>query len=362
MNVAFRVDASNEIGTGHFIRCLALADALALRNNRIRFISRHLPPHFRAMLAANGHAFVALDSPAQAADADGPPHALWLGTSQERDAADSVAALSDHSWDWLVIDHYALDARWEARVRHSAKRIFAIDDLADRRHDCDVLLDQNPYIDRDARYDGKLPPHCIRLLGLQFALMRDAFRQAHEQVRERSGPVRCMLIFFGGVDADNYTAVAIDALTDLHAPDLQVDVVIGVQHPARAQIEAACTSRGYRCHVQTPDIAHLMAQADLAVGAGGTATWERCCLGLPTLTLCIAANQRKLIDDAARANLICAPTMSGDLKASMRHDLQILIDNPRLRTLISRQGLNAVDGHGVSRIVRIMETQPDSLG
>ena len=359
MNVAFRVDASNEIGTGHFVRCLALADALAVCNNRIRFISRHLPPHFRAMLAARGHEFIALDSPAQTANADGPPHAHWLGTSQEQDAADSIVALSDQSWDSLVIDHYALDARWETRLRQSVTRILAIDDLADRRHDCDILLDQNPYVDSGSRYNGKLPSHCLALLGLRFALLRDEFRQAHEHVRERSGPVKRVLIFFGGVDADNYTSVAIDALADLHLPDLQVDVIIGVQHPARAQIETACASRGYLCHVQTPAIAQLMAQADLAVGAGGTATWERCCLGLPTLTLCIAANQRKLIDDAALANLICAATTS-DPRTSLRHDLQGLIDHPNLRTLISRQGIDAVDGCGVSRIVRIMDTQPDS--
>ena len=173
MNIAFRVDASTQIGTGHFMRCLTLADALKQHGAKIRFASRHMPEYLRDMLVVKGHEFMLLDSSPSDAISDGLSHANWLGTSQHADAQDTVQALSGQTWDWLIVDHYALDARWESALRQTAKNIFVIDDIADRQHDCDVLLDQNLYADMDSRYTGKVPAHCQLLLGPRYALLRD---------------------------------------------------------------------------------------------------------------------------------------------------------------------------------------------
>ena len=181
MNIAFRVDASTQIGTGHFMRCLTLADALKQHGAKIRFASRHMPEYLRDMLVVKGHEFMLLDSSPSDAISDGLSHANWLGTSQHADAQDTVQALSGQTWDWLIVDHYALDARWESALRQTAKNIFVIDDIADRQHDCDVLLDQNLYADMDSRYTGKVPAHCQLLLGPRYALLRDEFRQLREQ-------------------------------------------------------------------------------------------------------------------------------------------------------------------------------------
>ena len=350
MRIAIRTDASSQIGTGHFMRCLTLADGLKERGAKLRFISRHLPEHLRSMLVEKGHEFVSLDSAQNDMPMDELVYAHWLGVSQARDAEDSIRALSDRTWDWLVVDHYALDICWESMLRQTTKKILVIDDIADRQHDCDVLLDQNFYVDMQTRYTRKVPSHCELLLGPRYALLRDEFRQLREQVKPRNGPVKRILVFFGGVDADNYTGRAIEALFEIATSGLHVDVVIGAKHPCCEQIKAASAQHGFICHIQTNKMAELMAAADLAIGAGGSATWERCCLGLPTLVFCTADNQQKQIADAAQEGFLYAPEINTDLTDIIKYHTTALLENDHLRRLISLRAMQAVDGLGVSRI------------
>ncbi len=352
MKIAFRVDASSQIGTGHFMRCLTLADALKQRGVQTRVLSRHLPGYLRDMLVAKEHEFMLLNGRSVEALQDDLAHSHWLGTSQLVDAQDSIQALSDQVWDWLVVDHYALDIRWESLLRKTAKNILVIDDIADRQHDGDVLLDQNFYTDMDTRYAGKVPAYCRLLLGLRYALLRDEFRQLREQVRPRTGPVRKVLVFFGGVDADNYTARAIEALANIGGQDLHVDVVVGAQHPHLKEIELTCADHGFVCHVQTNRMAELMASADLAIGAAGSASWERCCMGLPALAFPTASNQRPLVEAAAVRGLLYAPRSQSNGTPSLELHLKALLDNPRLLESVSRRSVEAVDGRGVQRVLR----------
>ena len=355
MKIAFRVDASSQIGTGHFMRCLTLADGLKQRGARIRFVSRNLPAHLCDMLAAKDMEYISPASDAISSPVNnGLAHAHWLGTSQTQDAQATIQALSDQSWDWLIVDHYALDSRWESMLRQTAKKILVIDDIADRLHDCDILLDQNSYTDMDSRYLGKVASDCQLLLGPSYALLRDEFRQLHKQIKPRSEAVKRILVFFGGVDADNYTGHAIKALSKIGIPDLSVDVGIGAQHPCCEQIEAACAQHGFFCHVQTTRMAELMAAADLAIGAGGAATWERCCLGLPTLAICTADNQQRQVADAALKGLLYSPAIKGDLNQIFQRHIHALIDNSYLRQLISRNNMQAVDGRGIMRVITSM--------
>jgi len=352
--IAFRVDASIAMGTGHFMRCLTLADALKKQGVHTRFISRHIPGHLQALLTTNKHEFRPLNS-GQEIKPDGDlVHAEWLGTTQEADARDSIDALSDQHWDWLVVDHYALDARWESLLRHLAQKILVIDDIADRRHDCDMLLDQNFYADKNARYAGKVPDECLLLLGPRYALLREEFRNLRKQINPRRGPVKRILVFFGGMDAGNYTGRAIQSLVETGVTDIRVDVVIGDQHPCRESIEAACRLHDFACHVQTGRMAELMAAADLSIGAGGSATWERCCLGLPALVISTADNQREQIQDAALEGLLYFPTVSGNEFVSIQHHVRSLLENECLRRLLSRNGMHAVDGRGAVRIARML--------
>ncbi|MBT5956057.1 MAG: UDP-2,4-diacetamido-2,4,6-trideoxy-beta-L-altropyranose hydrolase [Candidatus Marinimicrobia bacterium] len=353
MRIAFRTDATNQIGTGHSMRCLTMADEFKKQGAQIRFISRNLPVHLSELIITKGFEYVSLSTEASEEPIDELAHANWLGTSQSEDAQATIQAVADQSWDWIVVDHYALDVRWESVVRVSCKKLMVIDDLADRQHDCDVLLDQNYYADMQTRYNGLVPEHCQLLLGPRYALLREEFRILREYVKPRTGDVKRILVFFGGVDTGSYTSLAIQALAELNTA-LHVDIVIGVQHPKREQMEQACILHGYACHVQTTRMADLMAKADLAIGSGGTAIWERCAMGLPTLSLCMAENQRKQIAHAAKVGLLYAPKSEQNLVAVIRHHVNGLLENPALIWLISNAGMKVVDGKGSLRVAGTM--------
>jgi len=351
--IAFRVDVSGQIGTGHFMRCLTLAEVLKKQGVHICFISRNLPMHLSEMLITKDIELIPLSVNSDAESIDELAHASWLGASQDQDAKATLKSISGQVYDWMIVDHYALDVRWESIVRPNVKKIMVIDDLADRQHDCDILLDQNYYADMQLRYNGKVPAHCQLLLGPNYALLREEFRALREQVQVRNGEVKKVLVFFGGVDVNNYTLGAIEALAEIDVV-FQVDVVIGAQHPFKKLIESACASHGYICHLQTPHMAKLMAEADLAIGAGGTATWERCCLGLPTLTLCTAKNQRKQVFDAAIAGFLYAPKVGRNLVEDIKLHLDALLDNPSLINFISNSSIQLLDGKGLSRVSRVI--------
>ncbi|MDP9087167.1 MAG: UDP-2,4-diacetamido-2,4,6-trideoxy-beta-L-altropyranose hydrolase [Pseudomonadota bacterium] len=354
MIVTFRVDASLEIGSGHLVRCLTLADALLMRGAHCRFVCRQIPESLKAMIVGGGHELIPLDAALRHHEETDPQRHRWLSVSQTEDARQTIAALQGKQSDWLIVDHYALDAVWEAILRSSATRILAIDDLADRQHDCDALLDQNLYLDADTRYAGKLPNSCSLLLGPRFALLREEFSRARTQVKPRSGPVERILVFYGGVDATNCTGFAIEALSIAAIRGAFVDVVIGADHPKRKEIAAACKGVGFALHVQTQRMAELMSAADLGMGAGGSATWERCCVGLPTVATAVAKNQEALVRGCALSGGIYAI----DLDGAGPHDLALhvssVVANPLLRESISRKGMEIVDGGGTRRVMRSM--------
>lgn len=377
MKVALRTDASERIGTGHLMRCLTLADALRAGGARTRFVCRPLAGGLGELVTGRGHELVCLppggglasvgttgaigsgnDEGGAAIDA-GLRHAAWLGATQSEDAEATLAALAgDGDWDWIVVDHYALDSRWEGRLRSCARRILAIDDLADRRHDCDALLDQNFHADSHARYAGLLPDHCVRLLGPRHALLRPEFPAARARLRERGDVVRRVLVFFGGIDERNLTAVALDALDATGFPG-DVDVVIGAGHPQRAPLAARCAARERTAlHVQVANMADLVASADVGIGAAGVATWERCALGLPTLAVSVASNQDELLRDAARDGLLLGPEIDASDPAALALHLRALVDNPSLRAHLARRGMEAVDALGTARVARVL-LQPE---
>jgi len=354
-SIAFRVDASNQIGTGHIMRCLTLADGLRKHNAQARFVSRHMPAYLQEMLASKGYEFVLLRDAHNDEKLDELMHASWLGVSQSRDAADTIRALEDQSWDWMVVDHYALDARWEIKLRRAAKHILAIDDIADRQHDCDVLLDQNLYSDMGSRYTGKVPVYCHLLLGPQYALIREEFRKLHSQATPRRDINFNIIVFLGGVDSNNFTGHVVEALSKVKNQGLHVDVVIGLQHPCREEIEIACKRNNFNCHVQTERMAELMAKADLAIGAGGSSSWERCCLGLPALLVALADNQvniaRELDSYGAGIYIGKAEKVS---TSNIQHSIENLITSEGKLKALSEKAYSLVDGSGVDRVCQLM--------
>lgn len=294
MRVVMRVDASLQIGSGHVMRCLTLADELRSRGAEVHFICREHPGNLFALIAERGYPIVRLPlaEPEQIPSSGDVAHAAWLGAPWQQDAQETVAALPSGGVDWLIVDHYALDQRWEQYVRPHVGKIMVIDDLADRPHDCDLLLDQNLYPDLETRYDLLTPPSCRKLLGPKNALLRPEFIAARRTLRERDGVIRRVLVFFGGVDPTNETGKVLAALASIEDRSFFADVVVGMANPCKNEVERFCHDHdGFRYHCQIDTMAELMAGADLALGAAGSTTWERCYLGLPSITIVVAENQ-----------------------------------------------------------------------
>ena len=371
MNTIFRTDASLEIGTGHVMRCLALADALREKGTNCRFVCRAHPGNLLDQIRQRGFETYVL--PAQQlsygplAIGEGlaerkPAHAAWLGTDWATDAALTKAIIGETAIDLLIVDHYALDARWEQQLRPSCRRLFVIDDLADRPHDCDLLLDQNLVAQMQTRYADKVPAACGMLLGPDHALLQPIYADVHERIPPREGQIQRILIYFGGADNDNLTGRTLAAFLQLNRPDIEVDVVITAGSPHAAALRQQVVGCG-NIHLCSglPTLAPLMARADLAIGASGATSWERLCLGLPALVVTLATNQRPIADELSQRGLIRwlghqdavdQATIAQALGQLLRHGLD---EDWSLRCLA------AVDGKGVDRVcaaLTVMATTP----
>lgn len=301
--ILFRCDASLAIGSGHVIRCLTLARELQRRGASITFLCR---PQSGDLISLIEQEFLVLalkeHPPISSEGLDGRElYDAWLGCSQESDATQCLEILAKagiRTASWLVADHYGLDACWQAQLlaglaeNDSVPNLLVIDDLADRAHQANLLLDQNFFGNpTDQRYQRLVLPHCRQLLGPHYALLGPEYAQLHPLVPPRT-ELRRLLVYFGGVDLANLTGMALEALLDPALAHLAVDVVLGRQSPHRQVVEELVALRpNTTLHGPMASLGGLITRADLAIGAGGATTWERSCLGLPSLVVAIAANQ-----------------------------------------------------------------------
>jgi len=290
--VVFRTDTSLLIGTGHVMRCLTLANALKAKGVECVFICRAHDGNLIDFISDNG--FVVKTLPIGEKTSAGS-YAGWLGVTWEEDAAQTLLAMRGLAVDWLIVDHYALDARWETLMRPQCEKLMVIDDLADRPHDCDLLLDQN--LGRSsADYTDIIPVNCRLFVGPRFALLRPEFAEtrAYSLARRVNPQLKTLLITMGGVDQNNATGAVLKALTKCTLPeDLQITVVMGPHAPWLSDVQSVAKDMPWETDIKVSakDMAQLMADSDLAIGAAGSTSWERCCLGLPSLMLVLADNQ-----------------------------------------------------------------------
>jgi UDP-2,4-diacetamido-2,4,6-trideoxy-beta-L-altropyranose hydrolase len=299
MLIVFRVDASVQIGTGHVIRCLTLADELTRQGHECRFICREHTGQLGELISSKGYQLTLLqadggtkpDSP----DSGNTAYADWLGAPWQQDAEQTVEVLAPLKAEWLVVDHYALNACWEQQVAKAVARIMVIDDLADRNHECALLLNQN--LGRNASdYDTLVPQDCQRLIGPEYALLRPEFAGLREpSLKRRAQPeLKRILIFLGGVDRTNVTGQVLDALAVTALPiDTQLDIIMGSGAPYLNEVKQQAVRLPFKAtvSVNVSDMAERMCLADLSIGAAGSTSWERCCLGLPTVLVILAENQ-----------------------------------------------------------------------
>lgn len=285
MRALFRVDASTIIGSGHVIRCLTLAKAFEKKGWEILFCCREHKGHLIDWLEEQKIKLIKLpllpESPAHS-------YACWLGATELQDV-EALQLQLDSPVDLLVIDHYGLSATFEQAMQGYFRKLFVIDDLANRRHQCDYLLDQNLYPDYQTRYEGSVNVDCQLLLGPEYALLRPEFLRNRPSLNP--SPLT-FLVFFGGTDLPNLTCMAIKALQTLKIKAFRADIVIGLANPHHQQVKELCAAdKRFQLHVQTDQMAQLMQKSTLMIGAGGTTHWERCASALPALVVTLAENQ-----------------------------------------------------------------------
>ena len=355
MKVFFRVDASLCMGIGHFMRCLTLADALRDRGKQVRFICREHNGHLIDKLSQKAIPVTVLPASVITDSSGSENYAAWLGVSQAVDAKESIEAINKEMPDWLVVDHYGLDVEWEELLRPHVKRLMVIDDLANRRHDCDLLLDQN-FGRHEQDYKGIVNSDCQLLIGPHYALIRPEYVTYRKTLRERDGQVNRVLVFFGGSDPDNMTGLALHALSKTDLRHLQVDLVIGANNQHREKLEKQAQQRlNTRIYGPRPHLADLMAQADIAIGASGATTWERMCLGLPTVVVSIAENQKPASEALFEAGLIEYAGHFSDIKQDqLVETLRLLCESAKKRANVSVYNKLLVDGLGSSRLIEFM--------
>jgi UDP-2,4-diacetamido-2,4,6-trideoxy-beta-L-altropyranose hydrolase len=358
MKVVIRADASNDMGIGHVMRCLALADEFTYQKADVSFISRLLPGHVIELVRQRGYPVYTLPAPAQDRIVPSPgSHQHWLGCSQTEDANQCMPILQQLAPDWLIVDHYALDESWHQQVRHCQKHLMVIDDLADRKHDCDLLLDQNWFSTATAsRYDNLVPAHCVKLLGPAYALLKPEFGTLRKLLPERDGQVGRVLISMGGGDPTNETLKAVQALMAADLRHLLLDVVCGVNHHDMPSLQAAAAERGNtNLYRSLPSLAGLMARADLMIGAGGTTTWERMCLGLPAIVISTAQNQYLPNLNLAHDGYIFFAGKDSEVSVqSLQHLIRSVIIDKKACQQQSFAGQNLVTGSGVVQVIRTL--------
>jgi len=320
------------------MRCLTLADSLRLHGVDSLFICRRLNGHLGEYIREKGFAIEWIES----GHDDFCPEEDARATKEILKRAAVVAPIA-----WLIVDHYGIGSQWELHVKPFVKRLLVIDDLANRSHEGDMLLDQNAYDGIETRYRDLVPARCIRLLGPRYLLLRPSFYRTRSTLRERDGILRRLLVFFGGSDPSNETEKVLNALTQWRGGELpfHTDIVIGAANPYRKEIAALCAKLNKAAlHVQTEKMAELIAEADFALGAGGVAMWERCYLGLPSGVTVIASNQAASALYAAKAGAVRLLGESERTNAdAYLKIIQQALASPRELTIMSERALTLTE-------------------
>lgn len=329
LTVAFRCDASKTMGIGHVMRCLTLAQELRAHGAEIIFIC-------------------------------------------SAETVRSVKLLTDYSYktvpedyapmvDWLVIDHYALSADdYERAARLWAKKILVIDDLANRSHDCDILVDMT-HGRNETDYKYLVPSSCVVLTGAQYALLRPEFLALRSTLNRDFHDARRVLVSFGGMNPKGATELALNMLARYVHRELEIDVVIGSNaqglDEVKALIEQMKADQRHKVtlHIDTNDIASLMAKAHLCIGAGGTTSWERCCLGLPAIVIELADNQSNISNKLREVGAIVNVGPIEGLNGSLEKFFSGLISNVNALHQMSVIAANICDGGGVDRVLKEMK-------
>jgi len=347
-----RVDAARIIGTGHVVRCLSLASALRESGATVVFICRPHDGHLCTYIEAEGFTVIQLPTPRITPEyPEGRGYESWFGATIQNDAHETRAAVETlgRRAKWMIVDHYGASDAWERAVRPCAEHILAIDDLT-RDHSCDVVLDQN-VLDPSATKNGAP----IALLGPTYALLSGEYASLQQRIPPRSGAARRVFVFLGDAGPLNITGKVLRAIIAAGLTEIHVDVVISRASPHLTELQSlARDQKNLTLHHGLPTLAPLMAKADLAIGAGGSNSWERLCLGLPTAIITVADNQKSIAESLHRHKLALWIGHYDEYTDAQFADRLRNFLTQEIDSAWSSRCREAVDGNGARRVSTLM--------
>jgi UDP-2,4-diacetamido-2,4,6-trideoxy-beta-L-altropyranose hydrolase len=331
---AFRADADRSIGAGHVLRCRALADEIRTKGGRCSFFCKSCPAHLQLALQRAGHEVLAIGQ-------------TRPGSSPEIEDADLLLERS-REYEAVVVDHYALSATWESRIRSTGIRVLAIDDLMSRTHYCDWFLDQNLRSHDGYQCAVRAGPSPTMMLGPQFALLRSEFRAMRSAAQVRPINSR-VVVCLGGFDYLGLTIPIATAIKTELGEAVSVCAISGDKFQAAPSELERCRQLGIDLAERSTDIATALLHADVAIGASGSMNWERCCLGVPSLVFPIAENQLEGIEELAATRAIHRGCLETATESAVRF-ASMLIDNRSELTRMSVSAFCVCDGRGATRV------------
>ncbi|MGF1703696.1 UDP-2,4-diacetamido-2,4,6-trideoxy-beta-L-altropyranose hydrolase [Photobacterium makurazakiensis] len=352
MKVVIRADASLHIGSGHIMRCLVLADELVLHGALVSFACRRQPGDMIGYIESRGYDVLEMmepeswQSPQHSAD-----YAAWLQVSQQEDANSFIAQLDNP--DWVIIDHYGIGTEWESAIQSSCDaRIMVIDDLV-REHNCDLLLDQTLGRSVD-EYRSKFNRATQILTGCDYAPMRPQFSTLRARALDKSATIKAhrVLISMGGIDQPNATLKTMKALLAFGYPSLMMTVLLSSKAPHYQAVKRYADSYpDIINHIDfVEDMAELMFEHTFAIGAPGTTSWERACLGLPSIIVPLADNQLTISKNLTEARA-ALPVAVEEIESTLADAVEELLAE---YDVFRRNAFAICDGYGVKRVAEII--------
>jgi len=352
--IVFRVDSSFVIGSGHLYRCMTLAKKLAEYKVESHFICRNLNGNLNALIVDHGFGLTILAEPREASFVGLEGCESWLGVTQREDSLQCEKIIKQLNPRWVVVDHYGIGFEWEKNISEYCEKICVIDDLANRKHNCELLVDQN-FGRSEVDYVSLVPPYCTILCGAKFAILREDFRVLRRlrKLNQSHPSYKKLLIFMGGKDNLDLTSRVLADLRHIILPtNWRFLVVLGLESRWEKEVKQLSLSMPALTEVlvNVNNMAEVMASCDLAIGSPGTSTWERCCLGLPSLMIIQAENQKMIAKNLSEAGAAIALDAESDLGFSLKDAINNLLSNDALRASLSKLSSEIIDGDGVERI------------
>ena len=365
LNIAIRVDANDQIGGGHFKRCLSLAEELKLRGHKILIISASLPMKFCQTLKDLSLSYKLLDpfgqNKRQCEIQANSEYGKWLSMPINLDAKKTNMLLKSFNPHWVIFDNYALDFQWVKQVKKNIARIpfLAIDDLDNRYLGADIILDQTSLIKRKKKYIS-----LTTLVGPSFTLLAKSYYELREKsILERARRLNdkstfrkfSILISVGMYDPKRILPNLLETIAIID--NVQIEVTTSSDSQTISEIKQIMERYpNISLHLDRIDISFLMANADLCIGASGMSVWERSCLALPTITIALVKNQRMLAKELKRIKAAKVMTLTQIRnKKYLFNEVKSLINSRKGLRELSRNSQNLCDGLGVQRVAAILE-------